>query len=402
MRPILSALATVAVGASLTVAAPPGSAAAPAPSALAGTLAPAQACRVATTQTDLAEGFPVAEQALPARGKLRAAMIFVDFQDAPAPRGSLLKAESNLAPGIEYLNTLSRGALEVTARSSDRWVRMPRPSTDYPFERGLSYEDHVRYIEDAIRAADPVYDFADVDVVWVVATEAARDITYSPTTNFLDVTADGNHLTHAITFGYDQWRWGGLVLAHESGHTLGLPDLYTFDPAPGSDPPNYHAAVGGWDLMGLISGQAPEYLAWHRWMLGWLRDGEVACLGPDRDTTVRLTAVEVGRGTAMAVLPLGGSRALVLESRKPLRYDREIAASGVLVYLVDTADATGRGPVRVVDTTPGTALGLDDAPLKTGLTWTDPDSGTSVTVTSSTATGDTVRMTPGRLSAAAS
>lgn len=402
MRALVSALAATAVGVSLTVAAPTGPATASETAARAGSPAPTQTCRVATTQTDLAEGFPVAEQALPARGRLRAAMLFVDFPDAPAPRGSLLKAESNLAPGIDYLNTLSRGALEVMARSSDRWVRMPRPSTDYPFERGLSYEDHVRYIEDAIRAADPGYDFADVDVVWVVATEAAKNITYSPTTNFLDVTADGNHLTHAITFGYDQWRWGGLVLAHESGHTLGLPDLYTFDPAPGSDPPNYHAAVGGWDLMGLISGQAPEYLAWHRWMLGWLRDGEVACLRPDRGTTVRLTAVEVGRDTAMAVLPIGGSRALVLESRRPLRYDREIAADGVLVYVVDTAVATGRAPVRVVDTTPGTALGLDDAPLRAGLTWTDADSGTSVTVTSGTGTGDTVRVTPGHLSATAS
>jgi hypothetical protein len=104
----------------------------------------------------------------------------------------------------------------------------------------------------------------------------------------------------------------------------------------------------------------------------------------------------------MAVLPIGGCRALVLESRRPLRYDREIAADGVLVYVVDTAVATGRAPVRVVDTTPGTALGLDDAPLRAGLTWTDADSGTSVTVTSGTGTADTVRVTPGHLSATAS
>ena len=91
-----------------------------------------------------------------------------------------------------------------------------------------------------------------------------------------------------------------------------------------------------------------------------------------------------------------------MPSRKPLRDDREMAASGVLVYLVDTAVATGRGPVRVVDTTPGTALGLDDAPLRAGLTWTDTDSGTSVMVTSGTATGDTVRVVPGRLPAATS
>lgn len=356
--------------------------------------APAAACRLATPQTDLAEGFPVSEQALPATGHLRGAMIFVDFSDHPAPRGSLLKAENNLQSGVDYLNTVSRGALEVTARSSGRWVRMPHPSTDYPFDRGLSYEDHVRYIEDAIHAADADYDFSDIDVVWVVATEAAPNITYSPTTNFLDVTADGNHMTHAITFGYDQWRWGGLVLAHESGHTLGLPDLYTFEAAPGSDPPNYHAAVGGWDLMGLISGQAPEYFAWHRWMLGWLRDSEVACLRPDAETTVRLSAVETGRGTAMAVLPLDEHRALVVESRKPLRYDQEIAAGGVLLYTVDTTVRTGSGPIQVLDTTPGSSLGLDDAPLGAGRSWTDSVSGTTVTVESGSDSGDVARVTP--------
>ena len=401
MRPVLTrsqrlsaTLAAALVAGSALVSAQAGASSAEQAAGHGPPRAQAAACKLASAQTDLGEGFPIADQALPSRGHLRGLTLFVDFPDHPAPRGSLLKAENNLRSGVEFLNTMSRGALDVTARSSNRWVRMPHPSSDYPFERGLSYEDHVRYIEDAIRAADPDVDFSGVDVVWVVATEAAPTITYSPTTNFLDVTADGNHLTHAITFGYDQWRWGGLVLAHESGHSLGLPDLYTFDAAPGSNPPNYHAAVGGWDLMGLISGQGPEYLAWHRWMLGWLRDSEVACLRPGVASTVHLSAVETGKGTAMAVLPLDEHRALVAESRKPLRYDREIASEGVLLYTIDTTVRTGSGPVRVLDTTPGSTLGLDDAPLGPGRSWTDASSGVTVSVTSSSSTGDVISVSP--------
>lgn len=347
--------------------------------------APASAadCRLPAAVDGLGSGFPVDEQGLPAVGTLKAAQLFVDFEDHPAPAGSLDEAEANLASGVEYLEQVSGGRLDVETTAADGWVRMPEPSTAYPFERGLTYEDHVRYIGDAIAAADATFDFSDVDVVWVSATKQAQNITYSPTTNYLDVTADGNHLTHAVTFGYDQWRWGGLVLAHETGHSLGLPDLYLFE-APPEDPGNWHAAVGGWDLMGLISGQGPEYLGWHRWQLGWLDDEQVVCAEPGRTTTARLSPVaesgepRPGRDT-MLVYPVSATHAVVVENRQPLGYDQGIAARGALVYTVDASVPSGHGPVRVVDSTPGSSDGLDDAPFAPGASWTEPTTGAELT-----------------------
>jgi M6 family metalloprotease-like protein len=359
--------ATASAGTSLVATSPPS----------------ATECRLPAAVDGLGSGFPVDEQALPATGTLKAALLFADFEDHPASVGSLDEANANLASGIEYLERVSGGRLDVETTTSDGWVRMPEPSTAYPFERGLSYEDHVRYIGDAIAAADNAFDFSDVDVVWVTATKEAPNITYSPTTNFLDVTADGNHLTHAVTFGYDQWRWGGLVLAHESGHTLGLPDLYLFE-APPEDPGNWHAAVGGWDLMGLISGQGPEYFAWHRWQLGWLDDAQVVCADARRATTALLRPV-AGSGDAppwqdaMVVYRLSETRAVVVENRQPVGYDEGIGTSGALVYTVDTSVPSGEGPVRVVDSTPGSADGLDDAPFAPGSSWTEPTTGAVLT-----------------------
>ncbi|MFI2486193.1 M6 family metalloprotease domain-containing protein [Promicromonospora kroppenstedtii] len=375
-------LAAIAASALALGAVPAGAAAAPPPSAVAAPPS-SDACRLPAAVGGLGSGFPVDEQALPAVGTLKAALLLVDFEDHPASPASAAEAEANLAPGVEYLERVSGGRLEVTTTTSDGWVRMPEPSTSYPFERGLSYEDHVRYIGDAIAAADDTFDFSDVDVVWVTATKEAPNITYSPTTNFLDVTADGNHLTHAVTFGYDQWRWGGLVLAHESGHTLGLPDLYLFE-APPEDPGNYHAAVGGWDLMGLISGAGPEYLAWHRWQLGWLDDAQVVCARGDRTTSARLAPValsaDAGPGqAAMVVHPLSATRAVVVENRQPVGYDEAIEARGALVYTVDTSVPSGEGPVRVVDATPGSPDGLDDAPFAAGSSWTEPTTGAELT-----------------------
>lgn len=379
-RPSL-ALPTAALAATALVlgAVPASAVAAPPPSAPPSV----DACRLPAAVGGLGSGFPVDDQALPAVGDLKAALLLVDFDDHPASAASAAEAEANLASGVEYLERVSGGRLDVTTTTSDGWVRMPEPSTSYPFERGLSYEDHVRYIGDAIAAADDTFDFSDVDVVWVTATKEAPNITYSPTTNFLDVTADGNHLTHAVTFGYDQWRWGGLVLAHESGHTLGLPDLYLFE-APPEDPGNYHAAVGGWDLMGLISGAGPEYFAWHRWQLGWLDDAQVVCAGDDRTTSARLAPVarsgEALPGqAAMVVYPLSETRAVVVENRQPVGYDEGIEARGALVYTVDTSVPSGEGPVRVVDSTPGSADGLDDAPFAAGSSWTEPTTGAELT-----------------------
>ena len=140
----------------------------------------AASCRLPAAVDGLGSGFPVDEQALPAVGTLKAALLFVDFEDHPAADGSLDEAEANLASGVEYLERVSGGRLDVTTTTSDGWVRMPEPSTAYPFERGLTYEDHVRYIGDAIAAADETFDFSDVDVVWVTATKEAPNITYSP------------------------------------------------------------------------------------------------------------------------------------------------------------------------------------------------------------------------------
>ena len=391
-------LAALAAGALALGAVPAGAAAAPPSSALVAAPPSSDACRLPAAVGGLGSGFPVDDQALPAVGNLRAALLLVDFEDHPASAASAAEAEANLASGVEYLERVSGGRLDVTTTTTDGWVRMPEPSTSYPFERGLSYEDHVRYIGDAIAAADDTFDFSDVDVVWVTATKEAPNITYSPTTNFLDVTADGNHLTHAVTFGYDQWRWGGLVLAHESGHTLGLPDLYLFE-APPEDPGNYHAAVGGWDLMGLISGAGPEYLAWHRWQLGWLDDAQVVCAGSDRTTSARLAPVALSPEArpgqaAMVVYPLSETRAVVVENRQPVGYDEGIEARGALVYTVDTSVRSGEGPVRVVDATPGSADGLDDAPFAAGSSWTEPTTGAELTFRAGPAGTLRVTVTP--------
>ncbi|GAA0318974.1 hypothetical protein GCM10010302_67620 [Streptomyces polychromogenes] len=95
-----------------------------------------------------------------------------------------------------------------------------------------------------------------------------------------------------MTFGQDMWHWGAKLVAHETAHTFGLPDLYAFEAS--SDA---HRFIGGWDVMGLIGGRGSQFFAWHSWKLGWTGDGQVVCRATKGSDTVYLTAVEYGSGT---------------------------------------------------------------------------------------------------------
>lgn len=328
-----------------------------------------------------------------ATGTHRVLTLFVDFPDAPATDSTSSYA-AQLAPAADWMAKASYGRSRLAIGSLHRWVRMPAASTSYGFARGLTFEAHERYVRDAITAADPYVDFSRYDMVYVVPDRAATAIPFSPTYLYdpttPGITADGTRLKWAVTFGQDMWHWGPKVADHETSHTFGLPDLYSFTGAT-------RQYVGGWDVMGNIAGPAPQYLGWHSWKLGWTRDDQVACLPAPGSRTVRLTAVERPGGTKIAVLRTGGTTAYVAESRRAEGGDSSACSTGVLIYKVDSAAQTGEGPVRVMNadptaTPPAGCAQLDLAAYKPGQTFTDPDTGARIDVLAGGRAGDTVRI----------
>jgi hypothetical protein len=153
---------------------------------------------------------------------------------------------------------------------------------------------------------------------------------------------------------------------------MGLADLYNSDAA------NEAAAGGGksafdlqfkymgiFDLMNWAEGPGVELTAWNRWLIDLISDNQIRCL-PTTATTTLLSPVEVSGGVKGAVVQLSTTEAIVMESRRALRYDKNLAKSseGVLVYKVNTSIPTGSGPMRVVGRPGSTDIWFRDAPLK--------------------------------------
>ncbi|MDE0709715.1 MAG: S-layer homology domain-containing protein [bacterium] len=345
-------------------------------------------------------GFPLRSR-IPSTGTVRVAVLFLDFPDAQARHTTRQEAELGL-PYIEtYLETASYGLLKTEFTPLHRWLRAPHGYRSYlgtsttPTRRTLLDPD-----AEAVRLADPEFDFTDHDAVMVVM----------PSSHFGNGLATGSIRTEegplsrvrinflSVPEPRQPLEWG-LVAAHELAHMLGLLDLYPSDsslrdhPVP---PPGRRWVANQIGLMGLWANflasvgdprlaheirlpdgrrhtahaydlQAREMLAWSRWQLGWLQPGQVRCvtgLETGKTVTVALQPVaSPGFGTAMVGVPLSDTEIVIIESRRRIGFDAgheyrygdgatttlpTLAGGGVLVYVVDAARSAGQMPIRVI------------------------------------------------------
>jgi M6 family metalloprotease-like protein len=321
-------------------------------------------------------------------GDVDALMVFLSFPDA-APELTPQDLVADHFPATSaFYTAASYGQFRLHVHPVDRWLRMPRPSTDYRISRDWNSADRSRYLGDAIRTADPAVDFHGYDVVYLVADPGAPGVD-SDATKVVNLAeplhVDGTPLRRLVTV-FEHHPPDRNVLAHETGHVFDLPDLYYRPPA-GSNA-DWDTHVGDWDLMGSQFGLAPEPFAWHKWKLGWLRDDQVGCITRTGVTYHDLSPDETPGGTKLLVVRTGPDSVLAIEARTTAGNDATACRQGVLLYRVRSDKESGDGPVDVLDGHPGTSActgtsvypPLADAPLGVGESFTVPDGSTQVTV----------------------
>ena len=299
--------------------------------------------------TEMNEG--TTNSSLPVRpvdGQVRAVMLFVDFPDLHGSE-SMTALYDRLVPAAKkWFTEVSYGRLRFDATPVKRWYRMPRRVGSYNLADGISWPEHYDYIGDAVRAADADFDFSPYQIVYVVAPKGSG-IERSPAFHAYagsGIQADGNELRAGATFFEDtrfNARYAGNVLIHETGHILGLPDLYDVP-----DPVYWRLFrfAGGWDMMSWNDPGA-HFLAWNKWKLGWLDSSQLTCLDGPGELTTTITPLERAGGLKAVVVPMSATSTYVIEARKKIGEDEGLCETGVLVYSVDSVTRGGYGPIRV-------------------------------------------------------
>jgi M6 family metalloprotease-like protein len=332
-------------------------------------------------------------------------MLFVDFQGLPGSESMSALYDRMVPAAREWFTEVSYGRVRLDVEPVWRWYRMPHQIGAYDLADGISWEEHEEYIGDAVKAADSQVDFSRYDVVYVVAPKGSG-IERSPAFHAYSgsgIEADGNELRAGATFFEDtrsSAEYAANVLIHETGHILGLPDLY--------DVPNptywsLFRFAGSWDMMSWNSPGA-HFLAWNKWKLGWLDSSQLTCLDGPGELTTTITPLAREGGLKAVVVPMGPSSAYVVEARRKIGEDSGLCDTGVLVYSVDSTVRSGYGPIRVRSAQRDTSSTLVErcgplynAPFDKAqgevATFEDASAGLSVRVLSSEANGYRVQVT---------
>ncbi|MEM1628449.1 MAG: M6 family metalloprotease domain-containing protein [Desulfurococcaceae archaeon] len=302
------------------------------------------------------------EYAMKTAGNVRTLMITVDFPNAPyteAPAGyrDPLAYYRWFLPAVDWFEASSYGKLNLEIEISDKWYRMSRNDYEYNIQWGkLTWEFHAKYVNEAVELASNDHDISLYDAFYIVPSRNAINIQYSPTfisSRHSPVISKGKVISHAVTFGKDMWRWGFKVLIHETGHLMGLPDLYAYEPLNIAGRRDIHYYVGGWDIMGYIAGHAPDFMAWHKLRLGWIDSDQVEVVSEKGVYEYELTPIEINGGLKLVIIPINENSAYGVESRRPIVNDETSLDWGVLIYRIDLTARSGHGPIKIIDAYPG-------------------------------------------------
>ncbi len=294
-------------------------------------------------------------------------VILAEFPDAPATHqagdyDSLLFATTRAGGSVRsYYRENSYGALDVTGRVEGPWLTLPQPRDYYANATGglpgangsNTYPRNAQGMaEEAILRADRYVDFSQydgngdgyVDYLIIVHSGRGKEQTDNPLdiwshtwTTSRDILVDGVRVSNYSTVPED-CQIG--VCAHEYGHQLGLPDLYT---ARGAGIGMFSLmATGAWGGVSLEGDHPTQLDPWCKARLGFLRPTVLtrnlaaATLAPVETTPVAWKLWTIGAPAAEYFL-VENRQYIGQDDVHPTDRFRGLPNAGFVIYHIDDA-----------------------------------------------------------------
>jgi len=316
------------------------------PSSVSAALVPIDSCRLADQRdpslinAPRSLGFPLNQTGSKATGVVNLVLIAAEFSDFRGRAAELIKIEQEVRKFNEWLAFQSNGRLRANWQYPKKWMRLPKRAADYRIV-GFDPKTHEPLVRDIITVSDPDVVFSAIDEMFVylpdslTKSEPNRDPFKGVLPQFggknvttpegqIGVVKGSGTVSRMRQYGYLPTLWA--LWAHDFLHTIGIEG---------------HNPVESFTL------ESEDYLnfvmsAWNQFLAGWMRDDQVACINASALSSsggyeIDLVPLQLGqKGFRTAIVPISGTRAIVVESHRKTGYGKNLGASGVLAYLIDT------------------------------------------------------------------
>lgn len=323
-------------------------------------------------------GFPISSDRINSLGNVKAKVVYIDFNDYRLGESGDTLEERYLEIGDyvnHYFQTMSYGKISFDWDIHPEPVLMPKGVREYELNREDArpgYYPTLNIVYEMLRLHRDSIDFSDTELIVVMFNPnvpfALSNVSPAHPVGQGNpfITNQGN-IYNAVTIGSDWRDYEWQKVAHEIGHTLGLIDLYDYEPQ--ADWNDYHRFVGGFDIMGAINQQNIELLGWNRYLLDWVRDEQVFCMNaPETSITIPIQSIDKTISgideLQMVVIPLENEKVLVIEAKQKNPFCQ--TCNGLLVYTVDTRIANGRGSIQVIPIDRSRDIMKNDAMIRVG------------------------------------
>ena len=318
--------------------------------------------------TAMIVGFPRKSHNIDQIGNHKVSVVPVQFEDLSGNQKDLEVHREQVEKFADYYDKVSFGKLNFEIDMHDSWLTLPGVQADYSVTADQyqdSYGDRIvsmreKWMRDGVALADPFMDFSGTRIIIFVLPEnqKALELTlqafYGGDLQYEGQSEEGP-IKNLFAIGMPQTdsRMYWAYYAHETGHTLSLPDLYAFNFGAQSEDGNAVGPMSTFDMMSNNWGPTLTMGAWIRWLAGWFDDNQVFCQDFENfeSGSFELQPIDNdSNGLKTVMIRTSETEAVIIESRREQQWDEGPTSrkrDGVLVTKIDTTVNHGKGALAL-------------------------------------------------------